>query len=335
MPTSRTAAVGAFVVGGLLLFAAGLFMIGDRRKLFSQDFEIWTEFKELGGVQNGAKVKVGGMDAGEVTEIQVPAQPQAKFRVKVRVLEKLHTVVRSDSVASIQTEGVLGNKFVKIDAGTAEAPRAAPGSTIPSREPFDFGDLLQEVRETITQVKGQMDEVFDSVQDTTKQANELIVAVRSDIEEIIESGRKITDDVSLVVEGVQAGRGIIGRLMKDDTLSQSAERTMKRFEQTAENVRETSGKITEVVSDFQKSQMMREVEQTMKNLQQLTAQAKEAIETFQGKDGKGEAVTTEIRRTMADRAKPCRIWPTTWKRSSTIGLSAATSRIAGFMTWTT
>src|SRR4029450_211121 len=196
MPSSRNAVVGAFVIGGLLLFAIGLFTIGDRRKLFSKDFEIWTEFKELGGVQNGAKVKVGGMDAGEVTEIQVPAQPQAKFRVKVRVLEKLHAVVRSDSVASIQTEGVLGNKFVKIDAGTAEAPRAAPGSTIPGREPFDFGDLLQQVRETITNVKGQMDEVFDSVPDTPKQANDLISAVRGDIEDIIESGRKITADVS-------------------------------------------------------------------------------------------------------------------------------------------
>src|SRR5262245_63475086 len=100
MPSSKNALVGAFVIGGLLLFAVGLFTIGDRRKLFSRDFEIWTEFKELGGVQNGAKVKVGGMDAGEVTEIQVPAQPQARFRVKVRVLEKLHAVVGSDWVSS-------------------------------------------------------------------------------------------------------------------------------------------------------------------------------------------------------------------------------------------
>jgi len=300
MPSSRNAVVGAFVIGGLLLFALGLFTIGDRRKLFSRDFEIWTEFKELGGVQNGAKVKVGGMDAGEVTEIQVPAQPQARFRVRMRVLEKLHAVVRSDSVASIQTEGILGNKFVKIDAGTPEAAQAAPGSTIPGREPFDFGDLLQEVRDTIGKVRGQMDDVFASVQDTSRQANDLIAAVRGDVEAIVESGKKITDDVSLVVEGVQAGRGIFGKLVKDEGLSESAARTMKSFEKTAENVRESSGKITEFVSEFQERQIMREIEQTVKNLQQLTAQARDAIESFQGKDGKGEAVAAEIRRTMAD-----------------------------------
>jgi phospholipid/cholesterol/gamma-HCH transport system substrate-binding protein len=300
MPSSRNAVVGAFVIGGLLLFAIGLFMIGDRRKLFSQDFEVWTEFKELGGVQNGAKVKVGGMDAGEVIEIQVPPQPQAKFRVRVRVLEKLHAVVRSDSVASIQTEGVLGNKFIKIDPGTPESPQAAPGSTIPGREPFEFGDLLQEVRDTIGKVRGQMDDVFVSVQDTSKQANALISAVRGDVEAIVESGKKITDDVALVVEGVQAGRGTIGKLVKDEELSQSAARAMKSFEKTAENVRQSSGKITELVAEFQERQIMHEVEQTVKNLQQLTAQAREAIESFQGKDGKGEAVAAEIRRTMAD-----------------------------------
>jgi phospholipid/cholesterol/gamma-HCH transport system substrate-binding protein len=300
MPTSKNAAVGAFVIGGLLLFAFGLFTIGSRRQLFSKDFEIWTEFKELGGVQNGANVKVGGMNAGEVLEIQVPAQPQAKFRVKVRVLENLHAVVRSDSVASIQTEGVLGNKFVKIDPGTPEAPQAPPGSTIPSREPFDFADLLQQVRDTIEKVRGQMDDVFASVQDTTKQANDLIGAVRGDVEAIVASGKKITDDVSLVVEGVQAGRGIVGKLVKDEGLSESAARTMKSIEKTAENVRESSGKVTEFVSDMQQRQIMREVEQTVKNLQQLTAQAREAIESFQGKDGKGEAVGAEIRRTMTD-----------------------------------
>ena len=152
MPSSRNFVVGLFLIVGILLFAVGLFMIGDRRKLFSKDFEIYAEFKELGGLQDGANVKVGGMDAGEVIEIDVPPQPQSKFRVKMRVLETLHPVVRTDSVATIQTEGVLGNKFMKIDQGTPLAPPAPPGSTIPSREPFDFADLMQQIRDTVDEV---------------------------------------------------------------------------------------------------------------------------------------------------------------------------------------
>src|SRR5262249_31148092 len=102
MMSSRNFAVGAFVIGGVLVFAIGLFMIGDRRKMFSHNFEIHAEFAQLGGLQNGAKVRVGGMDAGEVLDIEVPATPASKFRVKMRVLQKLHPVVRVDSVATIQ-----------------------------------------------------------------------------------------------------------------------------------------------------------------------------------------------------------------------------------------
>ena len=54
MPSSRNYVVGLFVLVGILLFAVGLFMIGDRRKLFSKDFEVVAEFKELGGLQDGA-----------------------------------------------------------------------------------------------------------------------------------------------------------------------------------------------------------------------------------------------------------------------------------------
>jgi len=87
MPSSRNFAVGLFLIVGMLLFSVGLFMIGDRRMLFSEDFELYAEFAELGGLQNGADVKVGGMGAGEVIDIEVPPQPQAKFRVKVRIIE--------------------------------------------------------------------------------------------------------------------------------------------------------------------------------------------------------------------------------------------------------
>jgi phospholipid/cholesterol/gamma-HCH transport system substrate-binding protein len=72
MPNTRLAAVGAFVVGGILLFAVGLFLIGSRRMLFSDTFEVYAEFSQIAALDNGAKVRVSGMDAGEVESIRVP-----------------------------------------------------------------------------------------------------------------------------------------------------------------------------------------------------------------------------------------------------------------------
>jgi phospholipid/cholesterol/gamma-HCH transport system substrate-binding protein len=300
MPSSRNYVVGLFVLAGILLFAVGLFMIGDRRKLFSKDFEVIAEFKELGGLQDGANVKVGGMDAGEVIDIEVPLQPQAKFKVRMRVLQKLHPVVRTDSVATIQTEGVLGNKFLKIDPGTPAAPMAPSGSTIPGREPFDFADLMQQIRDTVDQVKGKMDGVFASISSTSENANELILSVRGDVETIIATSKKVSDDVRVITDGVKAGRGTVGRLFNDEKVADSATRAFRDFEKAAGNTRGISQQFTHILSEFQDRKILQEMEQSVKNVRQLTGQAKDAIADFQAKGGTEQSVTGNLTRTIND-----------------------------------
>src|SRR5688500_20221983 len=94
--------------------------------LFSDTFEMYAEFANIAGLQDGAKVRVAGMDAGEVEGIHVPPGPSAPFRVKLRVREDLHPLIRIDSVATIQTDGLVGNKFVQVDAGTDQAAVVPP-----------------------------------------------------------------------------------------------------------------------------------------------------------------------------------------------------------------
>ena len=67
--------VGAFIVGGILLFAGGLFLIGDRRLLFAKQFELNATFGKVTGLQVGGKVRLAGFDAGEVLEIIIPPRP--------------------------------------------------------------------------------------------------------------------------------------------------------------------------------------------------------------------------------------------------------------------
>src|ERR1043165_47989 len=136
MVSKDKTAMGAFVVGGLLLFGFGLFLIGDRRMLFSKSAEFYTEFAQISALESGAKVRVGGMDAGEGGDVRVPPRPGAPFRVKLRIVEKLFPVIRTDSIATIQTDGLLGNKFLLIDTGTTAMSR--PGSTLRTTDPFEM-----------------------------------------------------------------------------------------------------------------------------------------------------------------------------------------------------
>src|SRR5215469_10050431 len=109
---NKNLSVGLFVVGGLILFGAGMFLIGDRRQAFGQHAEYYSEFVNLAGLTNGAKVRVGGLDSGEVLAIDVPDSPSSRFRVRWRVGAKLRGVIRADSLVTIDTEGVVGGTYL-------------------------------------------------------------------------------------------------------------------------------------------------------------------------------------------------------------------------------
>ncbi len=305
MPSGRRIAVGAFVFGGLLLFAVGLFLIGDRRKLFSRDFELYTEFIKLNGLQNGSKVRVSGMDAGEVLEIRVPPGPESKFRVKFRVLEKLHPIVRTDSVATIQTDGLLGNKFLQIDAGTGNVAEAPAGGTIPSREPFEWSDLMQEVHESIIMVNRSISDVSGNVQktiqkiaDTTDGVNDIVTGLKDDVKQIAASADSILRDASAIVGGVRAGRGTAGKLFNDDALYHRIAGTVRNLEQATSNVRETTGQVNEITAEFRSRDIIPEVEKAVRNVREVTDQLRRAAANVQG--GNGDDAVTDLRRTLAN-----------------------------------
>ena len=79
MPT-RLIWVGIFVTAAIFLFGAGLFLIGDQHKAFRHHAAFYAEFANVNGVAQGTKVRVSGMDAGQVRHIQIPSSPANKFR---------------------------------------------------------------------------------------------------------------------------------------------------------------------------------------------------------------------------------------------------------------
>jgi phospholipid/cholesterol/gamma-HCH transport system substrate-binding protein len=287
MKTSgRLIGVGAFVIGGLVLFALGLFMIGDRRLLFRKQFDVHATFSELSGLQGGAKVRVGGMDAGEVTAILIPSGPSVPFRVRMRVREDLHAMVRTDSVAMIQNDGLVGNKFVQIGAGSEQAPRVAPGGTIRSREPFDLADLLGRasgavdgINTTVLQLRQQVKEVLGAVQETTVTTNAVVQAVGDDVEEIAAASRRLSTDASRMVADIRAGRGTIGKLVTDEELYVRATAIARETEATIRNVREASQQARTTMDELRATMKggNAPVQGLISNLQHTLASTREAM----------------------------------------------------------
>ena len=244
MPAARLIGVGVFVVGGLLIFALGLFMIGDRRFLFADLFVVNAEFAQVAGLRDGAAVRVNGMDAGEVIDIAIPPSPAGRFRVHMRLREELRPLVRVDSVASIRTDGIVGGRYVQIEAGSEHSPAVDDGGAIKGREPFDLADLLDQgtktiehVNVTIDELRVHLTEVVGLITATATNANELVTSVSADVESIGRTGRRLSEETTRIVEGVRAGRGTIGKLVNEDELYTRVAGIAAEAEQAAKTAR--------------------------------------------------------------------------------------------------
>ena len=189
--------IGLFVIGGLVLFGIGMFLIGDRHQLFARHTEYYTEFTNLSGLTTGAKVRVSGLDAGEVLTIDVPDSPAARFRLRFRIDAKLRALVRSDSVVTIDREGVVGGTYLSVRPGSSQAPQADALATIPSAEPTELSALL-------TSSAGLLDDVKGALQGVTSAVS----------------------NVNDVVVGLKEGRGTAGMLLSDDALASDIRRTV-------------------------------------------------------------------------------------------------------------
>jgi len=247
MNSSRVVGAGAFVVIGALLFTAALFMIGERRMLFERRFTVYTEYAKLGQLQTGAVVRVSGLDAGEVTELQIPSLPSQKFRVKMLVRQDLHHLIRADSIATTQTEGLVGAVFVNIGGGTDQAAVVPENGTVPSREPFLMSDLMQQASEsvalitdTVNALKGDVETAVKQIALTSEDAHAMLEDIRPDMTEMAKNGARISANARDIIASINDGKGTIGKLVNDDSLYQRAREIADQAQVVMANVRQVS-----------------------------------------------------------------------------------------------
>jgi len=140
---SRTFRLGLFVIVGLLLLATGIFIIGDRRFMFSRTYQVTTQVPSVLGLLDGAEVRVGGMSRGTVSGIDLPAAPGGLMTVHMKMDRSTRDVLRADSTATIASDGLFGEKHIDITFGSTEAARLDDNAQIPSEEASDIADLTK------------------------------------------------------------------------------------------------------------------------------------------------------------------------------------------------
>jgi phospholipid/cholesterol/gamma-HCH transport system substrate-binding protein len=212
---SRAARLGAFIIATLAILAAGIFIIGSKQYLFRSTYQLKAQFDNVEGLDEGGDVRTGGVHIGNVRSIALPHKTGDKVTVLMDVAKSTRTIIKKDSVASIETEGLLGNQYMAISAGTAGAAEAGDGDILAGQQPLAMSDLL-------AKTNGILDSSQQAIQNTTRA----------------------TANLDSITAKINAGQGTAGALVND-------KRLYNNLEETSSAMRDTMVHAQAGVTDFQ------------------------------------------------------------------------------------
>jgi phospholipid/cholesterol/gamma-HCH transport system substrate-binding protein len=242
------------------LFALGIFLVGNRHEAFSRHLMLSSEFADVDGLTKGSKVRVGGMDAGQVTRIDVPDSPRSQFRVQMRINEQLHGLVRTDSLVTIDTEGVVGETFLSIHPGSPGAVIAQANSTLQSKPPINISDLMtnglvvmNDADASLKQLGEKLNVSLDGMNVAVSNANDVLV-------------------------GLKQGRGPAGMLLRDEKMAAQIRETMTNVQSTTSTLNQTATRVNGIVGDIQGRQLPQKIDDTMTQVRAASTEADSTIQ---------------------------------------------------------
>ena len=190
---------GLFVVVGLFLFALTIYVMGRERQIFARQEEYLTTFKDVKGLSEGAPVRLGGITVGRVSRIgfsnnKLDTSVHVTFLVSAKFLDRLH----SDSTITIETQGLLGDRFLSISPG--KDPGLIPaGSVMQSSEAPDLAQVLSKAGT-----------VVDNTVEISENVNQFVKEVRK---ETLADFTRAAKSIAELTQEIQKGDGFLHRLV--------------------------------------------------------------------------------------------------------------------------
>jgi len=192
--TSQKIKIGIFTLVGILLLIGGVFTVGKKKNMFTDTFTIYGLYKNVGGLQIGNNVRFSGITIGSIQDITILSD--TVIRVDMILQTKVRHYIKTSTIASIGSDGLMGDKLVTIVPGAANGTELPNGARIGTVNPVEYDKMMAKA--------------------TT----------------ILDHASVITDGLADIITQIQSGRGSIGRLVYSDDLSKSISNTVNAAHKT-------------------------------------------------------------------------------------------------------
>lgn len=206
---SQKLRLGLFVVTGTVLFIVGVYLIGQRQNMFKKTFTISAYFQNVNGLQNGNNVRYSGIDIGTVKDITMIND--STIKVDMNIDEKIITHIKKDAIATIGSDGLVGNMILNIVPGNGHSDVISNGDTIESFSKIGADDILS------------------------------TLSVSS------ENAAILTSDLVKITSAMINGKGTIGLLLNDTIMAKDLKQSVTNLKMASKSATNTINELNSIV----------------------------------------------------------------------------------------
>ena len=234
--------LGIFVFSGFMLLILALFLVGKNQHMFGTHYTLRAHFKNVSGLREGNNVRYAGVEVGTVKEMEIIND--TILEVTMLIEQKMKKVIRKNALASLGSDGLMGNKVVNLIPQQGNADFAAEGDILLSRKALEFDDILRTLEGTTQNINVISEGLIESVAKINKSEglwkllsdSTLAISVRKaskNLQNATANAEIMTLDVRDMIADVKAGKGPAGAVLRDTMMVNNLKSTLSQLEQVA------------------------------------------------------------------------------------------------------
>jgi phospholipid/cholesterol/gamma-HCH transport system substrate-binding protein len=240
--------VGVFVLVGLAILALGIFYVTGAGTLGPKT-RLITYLPEVEGLEVGAPVRLDGVAIGSVQSISLTPHPQDaahNITLVLRIDKRYQNDVRTDSTASLITEGLLGNRYVTISRGLTGAV-IPPNGVLPGKEEAAMKQMVERGAD-LMQNLGALSNDLRGIVDQVHKGNGTLGKLMND-PSLYDHLNSTAGKMDSLVASIQQGQGTAGKLFASDELYNKANSAIGHADDVISAVRDQQGTVGKLIYD--------------------------------------------------------------------------------------
>jgi len=228
----RELRVGILVVTSFVLLAVAIFYIGGDSGFFTPKYKVTAYFHSANGLHAGAAVLLDGFTIGNVSDINLSSEavPEKWVEVVMELNKSYRHMIRTDTMASIGTVGVLGDQQVELTRGSTDKEEIPEGGTIQGADTGDIKKIITGTNDVVVNL-GQLTAKMGDLLDNVNKGNGTLGKLLTDTS-IYDKLDATAAEATALVKDARMGNGTIGQLMSNDELYRSVKASIDRLDST-------------------------------------------------------------------------------------------------------